>query len=98
MANNMGAITQAEIEKFAALVIRELNLDGWRMEWTRASPSICEKNRQIIFIDKTWIGRYPWEAKEVVLHEVAHIFTDDKFHGLGFYREYIELLEKFMAI
>lgn len=97
MANNMGAIAQAEIEKFAVHVIRELDLDGWRMMWTTAGD-ICMKDRHIIFIDKRWVGKYPWQAKEVVLHEVAHIFTDDKQHGLGFYREYIELLEKFMAV
>jgi len=96
--NNMGSMSQSEIEKFVAQVIRELGLDGWWMEWTRASPSICEKNRHIVFIDKKWIGRYPWEAKEIVLHEIAHIFTEDKMHGLSFYREYIDLLEKFMAV
>jgi len=97
VANNMGCMSQAEIEKFAAQVIRELNLDGWQMEWT-GGGSMCEKSRHIIFIDKRWINKYPWQAKENVLHEIAHIFTEDKLHGLGFYREYIDLLERFMAV
>ena len=96
IANNMGAVSQSEVEKFAAQVLRELDLDGWRMEWTRAGD-LCEKTRHIVFIDKRWIGRYPWQAKEAVLHEAAHIFTDDKFHAVGFYKEYIDLLERFMT-
>ena len=96
MGSNMGAVSQAEVEKFAVYVIRELNLDGWRMEWTRAGD-LCEKNRHIIFIDKRWIGKYPWQAKEDVLHEVTHIFTEDKGHGSDFYREYIALLNRFLV-
>jgi len=93
----MGAISQAEVEKFAAYVIRTLGLDGWRMEWTRAQPGICLKKSQEILIPKSMIGQYPWQAKEYVLHETAHIFTNDKMHGCDFFREYIALLNKFMV-
>lgn len=95
--NNMGAISQAEVEKFVACVMRTLDLDGWRMEWTGCGD-LCEKNRHIIFIDKAVIGKCPWQAKERVLHETAHIFTDDKFHSSSFYREYVHLLNTFMVI
>ena len=98
MANNMGSITQSEIEKFAAHVLRNLPLDGWRMEWTR-SGSWCNRKGRIIYIDKTFIGKYPWQAKDGVLHEVAHIFSpEDRFHGCSFYKQYILLLHKFMAM
>lgn len=97
MANNMGSITQSQIEKFTAHVLRNLPLDGWRMEWTR-NGSLCERERRIIFIDKKFIGKYPWQAKEIVLHEVAHIFSpEDHFHGCEFYKEYISLLSKFIV-
>ena len=96
MVNNMGAISQSEIEKFTTHVLRNLSLDGWWMEWTR-SGSWCNRKGQIIYIDKTFIGKYPWQAKEGVLHEIAHIFSPrDRFHSRPFYEQYISLLTKFM--
>jgi len=97
MSHNMGAITRKEIEEFAELVLEDFL--GWRFSWSAASPSICDKEQEIIWIAKRYIGRYPWEAKENVLHETAHINTwpSDSFHGEEFYREYIRLLQIHMA-
>ena len=91
----MGAITREEVETFATHVLKELRLD-WRMGWTIAQPGICLKKSKEILIPRTMIGQYPWVAKEYVLHETAHIFTDDKVHGEEFYKSYIVLLRRFM--
>ena len=91
--NNMGAVTKKEVERFGQKVIRDF--PGWNMQWTTAG-SICIRERKIIFIDRRFIGKYPWEAKEMVLHECSHINTKDKLHGEEFYKEYIRLLRKFM--
>ena len=94
---NMGAITKKEVEAFATYVLGELYLD-WKMKWTIAQPGICLKKSQQILIPKNIIGQYPWDAKEYILHETAHIFTDDNQHGEEFYKSYIALLRRFMII
>ncbi|MBA7677813.1 hypothetical protein ES703_86077 [subsurface metagenome] len=94
--NNMGAITREEVEAFAARVLKKLRLD-WKMKWTTAQPGICLKKSQEILIPKSMIGQYTWMAREYVLHETAHIFTDDKQHGEEFYKSYVVLLRRFMV-
>ena len=91
----MGAITKEEAEAFATNVLEELRLD-WKMKWTRAEPGICLKKSHEILIPESMIGEYPWVAKEYVLHETTHIFTDDKWHGEEFYKVYVALLRRFM--
>ncbi len=92
----MGAITKEEVEAFAAHVLKELHLN-WKMEWTSCSSGICLKRSQEILIPKRMIGQYPWRAKEYILHETTHIFTDDNGHGEEFYKWYIFLLRMFMV-
>ena len=94
----MGAITKEDVEAFAAQVLKELRLDDWKMEWTKNSSGICLKCFREILIPERVVGQYPWEAKEYVLHETAHIFTDDHRHGAGFYRVYVALLNQFMVM
>jgi len=97
VVNNMGAIKKSEVNKFASQVIKALGLDGWAMEWCKGGPSICLRKQKRILIRKAVIGMYPWQAKEEVLHEIAHIFTLGKSpHGENFYREYVPLLKRFM--
>ena len=91
----MGAITREEAETFAAHVLEELCL-VWKMKWTKCSGGICLKKSGEILIPERMIGQCPWVAKEYVLHEVAHIFTDDNAHGEEFYKSYIALLRRFM--
>lgn len=93
--NNMGCITKEDMEAFAARVLNELAPD-WLMKWTDCSGGICLKNSREIFIPERMIGEYPWMAKEYILHEAAHIFTDDDQHGGAFYKVYIGLLWQFM--
>jgi len=101
VANNIGNITRREIEAFALNVFKALGLEDWQVEWTTVAPSICIRARKLIFICvhtakfRIYPG-YPWQAKEAILHEVAHIFTPDRFHSEDFYREYVKLLMKFM--
>lgn len=95
--NNMGAITREEAEAFATHALEELCL-GWKMKWTKCSGGICLKKSREIHIPERMIGQYPWVAKEYVLHEAAHIFTDDKVHGEDFYKSYIALLGRFMLV
>ena len=94
--SNMGAITKEQAEAFATHVLEELCLN-WKMKWTRAQPGICLKKSQEILIPKSMIGQYPWMAKEYVLHETTHIFTDDNRHGEEFYKLYVVLLRRFMV-
>lgn len=97
----MGNITRRELQTFVSHVFEKLDLNGWRIEWTKGY-SICIRERKLILIQvhnirfRLYRG-YPWQAKEAVLHEIAHIFTSDKFHSEAFYIEYIKLLTKFMV-
>lgn len=99
--NNMGNISRRELQTFASHVFEKLDLEGWRMEWTQR-VSICIRETKLILIQvpnirfRIYPG-YPWQAKEAVLHEIAHIFTPDKSHSEGFYIEYIKLLICFMV-
>jgi hypothetical protein len=93
----MGAITREEAVAFAAHVLEELCLD-WAMKWTKCDGGICLKKSREILIPERMIGQYPWVAKEYVLHETAHIFTDDKQHGEEFYKVYVDLLRRFMLL
>lgn len=99
--SNMGNITRRELEAFASQVLKALDLEDWRIEWT-TDCSICIRERKLILLQVHTIRfrifrGYPWQAKEAVLHEIAHIFTDDRFHSQGFYTEYIKLLVRFMV-
>lgn len=99
--NNMGNISRLEAQAFAANVLKELGLDDWCMKWT-TDRSECIRDMKLLFIYsrkkrfRIYPG-YPWEVKEIILHEIAHIFTLDSAHGAGFYTEYIKLLTKFMV-
>lgn len=97
VVNNMGSIKRSEVAKFASKVIKALDLDDWEMQWSKTEPSICLREQKVILIRRAVIEQYPWQAKEEVLHEIAHIFTPDRVHGENFYREYILLLERFMV-
>ncbi len=94
--NNMGAATREETTGFAVHVLEEVCPD-WTMKWTKCDGGICLKRSLEILIPERMIGQYPWIAKEYVLHETAHIFTDDNQHGVEFYREYVALLDRFMV-
>ena len=91
----MGTNTREKAGTFAAHVLEELCLD-WTMKWTKCDGGICLKKSREILIPERMIGQYPWVVKEYILHEVAHIFTDDKVHGDEFYKSYIALLMRFM--
>lgn len=92
---NPGVMTRREITVFAGMVLS--HFEGWKMEWTKAAPSECLRERRIILIHTRLINRYAWEAKEEVLHEAAHINTEgDRLHGREFYAEYVRLLRTFM--
>jgi len=99
--NNMGNIELGELRTFASRVFKELDLEDWRIEWT-TDVSICIRHRKLIQIHvhntrfPIYPG-YPWQAKEAVLHEIAHIFTPCRSHSEDFYREYIKLLTRFMV-
>ena len=94
---NMGAITKEQIENFSEDVLRTLRQEQWHMEWTACSGGLCLKKSKEILIPERMIGEYPWGAKEYVLHEIAHIFTEDNFHGSDFYAGYVRLLSQFMV-
>lgn len=94
--DNMGAVTKEEMEKFAGSVLGDF--PKWSVKWTTAG-GICMFKTRIVYIDERYIGKYPWDAKEHILHEFAHINTwpKDQGHGRYFYNEYVRLLKKFMV-
>jgi predicted metal-dependent hydrolase len=96
----MGAATEEEVEEFAQAVFNAEELfNEWRFRWTSAKPGVCVLKTKTIFIPQTIIGDYPWQAKEYVLHEMAHIRTLDKERGHGpvFYQEYARLVLRHMV-
>lgn len=94
----MGCFSKRQIENFARKVFKSPEFINWQMEWTEDSVGMCARGSKIIYIPKRMIGQYPWVAKEYVLHEVAHIYTEeDSSHGENFYKEYIRLLNQFMS-
>lgn len=97
--NNMGNITLSELRVFISCVLKELDLEDWLIEWT-SDVSICIKERKLILVQVSATSQiypgYPWQAKESVLHEIAHVFAPKWFHGADFYREYVKLLTRFM--
>lgn len=101
--DNMGNISRKEAEAFCANVLKELKLDDWHMEWTDVYPSICIRERKLLLFAvpdirfRIYRG-YPWQAKELILHEITHILTPDTVHGEAFYSEYIKLLTEFMVM
>lgn len=100
--SNMGNITRKQLEAFASYVLQRLDLQGWRMEWTSENPSFCVRETKVILIAVANTGfriykGYPWQAKEAILHEIAHILTLDMVHGEDFYRGYTRLLRDFVC-
>ncbi len=95
LTNNMGCIGKLEIEDFACMVLRECGY-AYAMEWTTAGDIMTGT---AVYIDETHIGEYPWMAKQVVLHEIAHIDTwpQDDRHGELFHRRYAELVMQFLG-
>ena len=94
--DNIGPITKKEAEEFANLVLKEF--PGYKVKWTICG-GICIIKSKTICVDKRFIERVIWQAKEHILHEFAHINTihKDSLHGEIFYAEYIRLLQLFMS-
>jgi len=86
------------ITKFALSVLDSENLDNWSVEWTRSSSGFFMRKSRRVAIPERIIRMYIWEAKEYVLHEVAHIQTEeDRKHGPVFYKEFARLVTKYMT-
>lgn len=94
----MGAISKKGVEDFSKGVFTSLLLGEWSMRWTTCNGGLCLRKGKRILIPERMIGQYPWAAKEYVLHEVAHIFTADRFHGSDFYAHYVRLVRRFMVL
>ena len=90
LTNNMGCITQEQCEAFAHKVL-DAEFPTNVFAWTDAGSILIG---QTVYLDRRWIGKYPWEAKERILHEIAHIRTwpEDDTHGELFHREYARLV------
>lgn len=91
--HNMGNIERQEAEAFARAVLDRENYPDWVMEWGCA-PSICIHDRKVVVIkEKILKHGYPWEVKQEILHEIAHIpRTEEKGHGPNFFREFVRLV------
>ena len=85
------------IDEFIDMIKVKENIQDWTFKLS-AIPSLCDVYEKRINIREGIIGRPLWEVKEEVLHEVAHIFTqqDSNNHSKIFYEEYIRLLNKYI--
>ena len=86
---NMGPASREEIEWFAAKVFSDLELEG-EFRWT-TSGSICIPPD--ILVNEDTVDKYRWHAKDIVLHEFAHLSVTG--HGVEFYEVYTDLLMKY---
>ena len=94
--NNMGPMSGADIRDFTLFVLFS-EFPDYKMKWTTGG-NICIRKSQTLCIDKKHKNKYVWQAKEIVLHECAHINTiNDTTHGQEFYKEYIRLLKKYIT-
>ena len=92
LAANMGAVTEAEVTDFAALVADDL---GCEWAWTTAGSIYIAP---VMHIDRSLIGQYPWQAIECVVHEATHHeLHPETGHGASFFRAYAGLLSRFAA-
>lgn len=93
--NNMGNMSKAEVVDFFTCVTADLGL-VLALEFTPTSPSIYLGDK-ILFCEKDLNG-YKWQAKERILHEIAHHFEVGKRqHGTNFYKVYAELISRYLA-
>ena len=90
---NMGSVSQEEIEEFFQHVEKVCSLSEDYFRWTPASPSRFMGDH--ILIRQELIGRYPWEAYQEVLHETAHIQAIG--HGPDFHRVYGVLIQQILG-
>ena len=89
---NMGAVTERKVEDFANSVLASTYPEKtW--DWTSAEPSINLVEK--FLLRRSVIGLYPWQAKEEVLHEIAHFKV--QHHGPDFWRTYADLVIRFMG-
>ena len=96
--NLNGPADRKDVEAFAAQVLAEY--DGWVQDWTASEGGHCERRRRFIFLPERLIHGGPeWEAREYVLHEVAHIESGEAGdgHGSAFYEAYVGLLKRWMC-
>jgi len=94
----MGPAIKSEVETFAQEVFEREQLCGWQVAWTKCNAGLCQRKVKTILLPERIIGIYKWEAKEYVLHEVAHIRTEaDNMHGTEFFAEFARLVQRFMA-
>lgn len=95
LTNNRGCMSKPEIENFADMVLKRCGY-SYTMQWTTAGDIMIEP---FIYIDERHIDEYPWVAKGVVLHEVAHIDTwpQDDRHGEIFHARLAQLIIQFMT-
>ena len=96
--NNMGNMSEKEAAVFFVAVVDDLGIDI-ALEFTPTAPSIyLEKEPRILFCTNDLSG-YKWQVKERILHEIAHHFeTGKRSHGPNFYKPYISLLGKYLAL
>jgi hypothetical protein len=94
MTDNMGSMSKEQIEAFFDYIMEERGY-GYTLQWTD-DVSICMRSAKKILLNTRFIGQYPWLVKEAVLHEIAHINNEDRFHSERFYGSYIVLLKQFV--
>ena len=84
---NMGAVTEQEVADLAQMVADDL---GCTWAWTTSGSIYIAPT---MYIDRSIIGQYPWQAIDCVVHEATHHAMGDG-HGMRFFRAYAGLLKK----
>ena len=88
---------------FSDRVIREENLEGWKMEWeTIDSFGTCYTDIKIFTIPERFKNTMPWYGYEYIIHEIAHALTPESMyinggHSKKFYIELSRLIQTYLA-
>jgi len=92
-------MTKEHCYQFFNECIEELGITDCKMNVAFCGGSFYSDN--CLHMDEEMLRTCPWQIKETILHELAHHLTNDTrdnmHHGLRFYKNYVELLSRFMA-
>lgn len=83
---------------FAYYVLQSEGLVDWEVKFSTGG-SICMNKSKEIILDESHRNVFDWRARQVVIHEIAHIRTwpQDTKHSSLFFGEYANLILKYLV-
>ena len=84
-------------KEFAYIVLRSEGFVDWKVKFS-TSGSICLLKAKEIILDESHRNVFDWRARQVVIHEIAHIRTSqDNKHSELFFGEFANLIMKYLG-